>query len=182
MFETKIKHIAIKSFNFSYYFILMEFILGITSLLPNIKISNQIRGFLIRPFFKKCGKNFQLAKRVIINYPRNIEIGDNVYLAHNIWINGTGGLKIGNGVIISPGVVIATTKHLYENQSISKFKSKSAPIVIGDGTWITSNCVITMNTRIGKGCIIGACSSVTSNIPDYTFAGGVPATFIKSLE
>jgi len=181
MIKIKITYIIRKAFNFLYYIVLMEFILGLTTLLPNIKISNQIRGFLIRPFFKKCGKNFQVAKGIIINYSRNIEIGDDVYLAHNIWLNGTGGLKIGNGVIVSPGVVIATTKHVYENRSISKFKSQNAPINIGDGTWITSNCVISMNTSIGKGCIIGACSSVTNTIPDYTFAGGVPAKFIKSL-
>lgn len=162
----------------------MQSILGITAILPNMKISNRIRGFLMKPFFKKkCGKkNLQIAKGIVINYPRNIEIGDNVYLAHDIWINGTGGLTIGNGVIVSPKVVIATTKHTYENGTISNCQSENGPIHIGEGTWVTSNCTISMNCTIGKGCIIGACSSVTKDIPDYTFAGGVPAKCIKSLE
>jgi len=153
----------------------------ITSILPNIKISNQIRGFLLKPFFKKCGKNFQVAKGVTFIQTRNIEIYDNVYIAHDTWINGTGNLYIESGVIISPKVVIATTKHLYENGAVSNSKSELAPITIGEGTWIASNCTITKGVKIGRGCIIGACSSVTKDIDAYTFAGGVPAKPIKKL-
>ncbi|QUI21959.1 acyltransferase [Vallitalea pronyensis] len=171
-----------KAFNFLCYILLMQAILGITAILPNLKISNRIRGFLVKPFFKKCGKNLQIAKGIVINYPRNIEIGDDVYLAHDVWINGTGGLTIGNGVIVSPKVVIATTKHVYDNGAISNSQSENGPIHIGEGTWVTSHCTISMNCTIGKGCIIGACSSVTKDIPDYTFAGGVPAKIIKTLQ
>lgn len=170
-----------KIFNFLLYICLMQFIIGITTVLPNLKASNRIRGLFLRPFFKKCGSNFQVAKGVVINLSRNIEIGDNVYIAHDVWINGTGGLSIGDNVIISPKVVIATTKHAYINGSISNTESYNGPIFIGNGTWVASNSTITMNVRIGKGCIIGANSSVTKNIPDFTFAGGVPAKKIKSL-
>src|SRR5699024_10962664 len=119
----KVKIMIIKKnlrhvFNFLYYIILMQLILGLTSVLPNMHICNRVRGFLVKPFFKKCGKNFQLAKGAIINMPRNIEIGDNVYIAHNVWINGTGNLYIGHDVIVSPNVVIATTKHRYINEKI----------------------------------------------------------------
>lgn len=170
-----------KTYNFLFYILLMQFIMGISNILPNLKISNQIRGFLLKPFFKKCGANFQIAKGAVINLSRNIEIGNNVYIAHDVWMNGTGGLIIGDGVIISPKVVIATTKHGYVNGAVSNTLSHNGPINIGDGSWVASNSTVTMNVKIGKGCIIGANSSVTKNIPDFTFAGGVPAKIIKSL-
>lgn len=170
-----------KIFNFLFYILLMQFIMGISNVLPNLKISNQIRGFLLKPFFKKCGANFQIAKGAVINLPRNIEIGNNVYIAHDVWINGTGGLIIGDGVIISPKVVIATTRHAYVNGAVSNKLSNNGPSTIGDGSWIASNSTVTMNVIIGRGCIIGANSSVTKNIPDYSFAGGVPAKVIKTL-
>jgi acetyltransferase-like isoleucine patch superfamily enzyme len=170
-----------KAFNLLYYILLMHIILLFTSLLPNFQLMNKIRGFLLKPFFKKCGKNFQVARGIVINYSRNIEIGNDVYIAHDAWVNGTGGLTIGDRVIISPKVVIATTKHVYENGSVNLLKSENGPINIGAGTWIASNSTITLNTNIGEGCIIGACSSVTKDIPDYSFAGGVPAKVIKSL-
>lgn len=178
----KLKKKIIILFNFLYYIILMQFILGVSGILPNIKISNKIRGFLLKPFFKSCGKNLQLAKGIIINMPRNIEIGNDVYIAHDVWINGTGGLIIGDGVIISPKVVIATTKHRYIDGKIRNDLSENSPIVIGSGTWIASNCTLTMGIIIGDGCIIGANSSVTKNVIDYTFVGGVPAKVIMSLK
>lgn len=168
-------------FRFLYYILLLHIVLLFSSILPNIKLSNRIRGFLVKPFLKKCGKNLQVARGVTLIQTRCIEVGDNVYIAHDVWINGTGGLKIGSGVIISPKVVIATTKHHYENGAVSNSKSELAPVYIGDGSWIASNCTVTKGVSIGKGCIIGACSSVTKDIPDYVFAGGVPAKQLKKL-
>ncbi|MCQ4697324.1 acyltransferase [Paeniclostridium sordellii] len=167
--------------NFVVYIVLVEIIMLITSILPNIKESNKIRGFLLKPFFKKSGKNIQIASGVRLIQIKNISIGDNVYIAHDVWVNGTGGLDIESGVIISPKVVIATTKHIYENGAVSNTKSELDRITIGEGSWITSNSVITKGVKIGKGCIVGACSSVTKDIPDYTFVGGVPAKTIKKL-
>lgn len=160
----------------------MQLIIGICNFLPNLKIFNKLRGLLLKKFFKKCGRNFQIAKNCIINMPRNMEIGDNVYIAHNVWINATGGLYIGDDVIISPKVVIATTKHSYENGKSSLTKSENKPIYIKDGVWIASNSVITLGVTLGRGSIVGACSSVTKNVDPYTFVGGVPAKKIKVLE
>lgn len=170
-----------RAFNFFYYIILMQSLIGITNFLPNIGVSNRIRGFILRPFFGSCGKGFQIARGAIINVPRNIVIGNDVYIAHDVWINGSGGLSIGHNVIVSPKVVIATTRHGYESGSVQLRKSHVGPIKIGDGSWVASNCTITMGVSIGKGCIIGACSCVTKDILDYTLAGGVPAVAIKSL-
>lgn len=169
-------------FNFFYYHILLHFLLLITELLPNLKVSNRIRGYLIKPFFKKCGKNFQIARGVTINMIRNIEIGDDVYIAHSVWINGAGGLKIDNNVIISPMAVVTTTKHAYIDGKVSNVEAELDSVYIGEGTWVSSNSVVAKGVNIGRGCIIGSCSSVTKSIPDYSFAGGVPAKIIKSLD
>ena|SRR5699024_7792502 len=111
------KRLLVKVKNGLYYHVFLHLILLVTAFLPNLKISNRIRGFMVRPFFKSCGSNFQLAKGVTINMIRNINIGDDVYIAHNVWINGTGGLNIGSGVILSPMVVVTTTKHAYVREN-----------------------------------------------------------------
>jgi len=167
--------------NLFFYIILLEVVLFLCNILPNLKLSNIIRGFLIRPFFEKCGKGFQVAKGVRFIQSRKITIGNNVYIAHNCWINGVGEINIGDGVILSPMVVLATSKHKYVNGHVSNSESEIGKIVIGKGTWIASNSVITKDVTIGSGSIIGACSSVTKDIPKYTFAGGVPAKVIKKL-
>jgi acetyltransferase-like isoleucine patch superfamily enzyme len=155
--------------------------MGLTLILMNTRQSNKIRGFLLKPFFKKCGKNFQVAPHVTFIMTRNIVIGNNVYIAHSVWINGSGGLNIGDGVIISPMVVIATTKHRYIDGKICNHSEESAPINIGSYSWIVSNSVITKGINIGKGCIVSAASAVTRDVPDYWMVGGVPARPIKRL-
>lgn len=150
-------------------------------LLPNHSISNKLRGFFYRFFFKKSGKNLMIAKGVLINCKENMVIGDNVYIAHDVWINAAGGLVLGDNVIISPKVVIATTKHAYEDGGIKLKNGGVGSILINSGTWIASNCTITMGVTIGNGCIIAANSAVSKDIPNYKLAGGVPAKIIKDL-
>jgi acetyltransferase-like isoleucine patch superfamily enzyme len=51
-------------------------------------------------------------------------------------------------------------------------------VEIGEGAWIGENvCII--GASVGKGCVIGANSVVTKNIPDYCVAVGAPAKIIK---
>jgi len=45
--------------------------------------------------------------------------------------------------------------------------------------WIASNCVITANTKIGKGSVVAAGSVVTKDVEPYSVVGGVPAKLIK---
>lgn len=169
-------------YKFIKYFIVLHILQLLLALLPNLKISNQIRGFCMRPFFKQCGRNFQIAKGVTINVMWHMTVGDDVYIAHHCWINAAGGLTLEDGVILSPMVVIATTKHHYSQGRVSNTKTELAPIHIGKGSWIASNSVITKGVTIGEGVIIGACSSVTKDISAYYFAAGAPAKAIKPLQ
>ncbi len=52
-------------------------------------------------------------------------------------------------------------------------------VEIGNDVWIGAGAKILMNTHIGIGAIIGANAVVTSDIPDYGVAVGVPARVIK---
>jgi acetyltransferase-like isoleucine patch superfamily enzyme len=49
---------------------------------------------------------------------------------------------------------------------------------IGEGTWVGSAAIVMAD--VGKHCVIGAGAVVTSPIPDYSVAVGVPARVIKT--
>jgi maltose O-acetyltransferase len=173
-FLTKVKRVIFRS-------IPIHIVMLITSLLPNSKVTNRIRGLLLKPFFKSCGKNLQVASGVIINVPENISIGNDVYIAHNAWINGAGGLIIENNVVIGPYSVIATTKHIFEDRCVNNTKSEVAPIRIGKGCWIASHAVITSGVTIGNGVLISAGAVVTKDLESDIMVGGVPAKFIRNM-
>lgn len=62
-----------------------------------------------------------------------------------------------------------------------RFLCYAKPIVIGDDYWFGANVVVCPGVTIGNGCVIGAGSVVTKDIPNRTFAAGVPAKVIREI-
>ena len=160
------------------YMIPMHVIILFTGLLPNTNITVKIRGRLLSPFFKKCGKNLQIASGVVINHPRNIEIGENVYIGHNSWISGTGGVKICDNVLIGPLCVVVSGKHIFRDGKLTN-ESKTSKVVIGHDTWLCAHVTVTDGVSIGDGVLVAAGSVVTRNVKTKCVVGGVPAQVIK---
>ena len=59
------------------------------------------------------------------------------------------------------------------------FKKFGKPVRIGRDCWIGARVMVLPSIEIGDGCIIGANSVVTKNIPSYCIAAGMPATKIR---
>jgi acetyltransferase-like isoleucine patch superfamily enzyme len=57
-------------------------------------------------------------------------------------------------------------------------EARTAPIVIEDDVFIGMNCLILKGVTLGVGCVIGAGSVVTRNVPPSTIAVGNPAKII----
>ena len=53
------------------------------------------------------------------------------------------------------------------------------PIIVRDDVWIGMNAIVLSGVEIGQGAVIAAGAVVTSNIPPYAIAAGVPAKVIK---
>ena len=144
-------------------------------------------GQILRRIFYKSrlaavGKNFITGLGIIINYPKNIFIGDNFKLArfsslhsclkskieigNNVSINRNseinssngGSIVIGNDVIIATNVVIIASNHIFNNKDklIKDSGHKAGKIIIGNNVWIGSNAVILKDVSIGDGAVIGA--------------------------
>ena len=55
-------------------------------------------------------------------------------------------------------------------------------IIIEDNVWISSNCVILPNCKIGEGSIVAAGAVVTKDIEPYSIVGGIPAKKIGNRD
>lgn len=114
-------------------------------------------------------------------------IGNNVNIEQNVHIVCQGRIVIGNDVSITGNCAIIDATHPYEDianeQKIgARILDEDSYVEIGDGTFLGFASLIMPNVRIGKRCVIGAHSVVTSDIPDYSVALGTPARVIRRYD
>ncbi|WP_111672224.1 acyltransferase [Algoriphagus litoralis] len=135
-----------------------------------------IRGWVYKPFLRKCGNNFQVALGAKLEHCRNIEVGNDVYIGHGCWISGVrGGIIFGDEVMLGPGVKMVSSNHTPVNGSYRFGPGIGKEIKIGKGTWIAANAVITAGVYIGDGCLVAAGAVVTKSFDSNSVIAGIPA-------
>jgi len=113
-----------------------------------------------------------------------IRIGDGCYFGFGARIVAINGVLLDAGVAVGHGVTLADTIHDYKNAGDEEH-AWQAPLKVGkplrveSGVWIGNNTVIAGGLTLGRGCIIGANCSITSDVPAYTLVTGNPARPIR---
>ena len=111
----------------------------------------------------------------------DVVIGDYTRIGiHNTII---GPVTIGSHVNLAQGITVTALNHNFEdkNKRIDEQGVSTKPVVIGDDVWIGANAVILPGVTIGKHAVVAAGAVVTTDIPENTVVGGVPAKVIKKL-
>ena len=82
---------------------------------------------------------------------------------------------------MASNVTVTDINHPYEDVSlpIEKQPLEVSSVIIGKDCKIYNNVVILKGVNIGEHCVIGANAVVTTDIPDYSVAVGIPAKVIK---
>ena len=95
-----------------------------------------------------------------------LEIGSDAALGNGVSINCMERITIGEGVQIGPDVKIYDHDHDFRVPGgIRAEKFRTAPVKIGDNSWIGCNVVILMGTTLGENCIVGAGSVLKGQYP-----------------
>lgn len=160
---------------------------GIAQYLPANKIpvigtiSKHFRSLLCRAIFKKCGRHVNVNRKAYWGF-NQMEIGDHSFLGPNFTMCHSS-LVIGKNVMMAPNLLIIGGTHKFDRIDIPMRQQGSNPkttLIIGDDVWIGNRVTILSNCRrIGNGAIIGACSVVTKDVPDYAIVAGNPAKILR---
>ena len=161
-------------------FVWFIFIMKLTSLLPDFTFVVRARGFLLRPCFRCCGRNFQVSDHTMIIRPASVSIGNNVSLGYGCWIQGFGGVTLEDEVMLGPYSVVASTNHTERDGSYRFGPNSPASIVVKRGAWAGSHAVLTAGVTVGAGAVCAAGAVVTQDVPDRTVVGGVPARILRA--
>ena len=133
-------------------------------------------------------RKFSLGKRSVVesfscinNAVGDVVIGDYTRIGiHNTII---GPVTIGSHVNLAQGITVTALNHNFENanERIDLQGVTTKQVVINDDVWIGANAVILPGVTIGRHAVVAAGAVVTTDVPENTVVGGVPAKIIKRL-
>jgi putative colanic acid biosynthesis acetyltransferase WcaF len=134
------------------------------------------RNFLLRLFGAKIGKSVIVRPTVRVTYPWKLTIGDYAWIGDHAELYTLGDITIGKNAVISQKCYLCTGSHDFQSEAFDIFQK---PIVIEDEAWVAADVYIAPGTTIGKGAVIGARSSVFSDMPSGMICIGSPSKPIK---
>ena len=140
-----------------------------------------LRRFCGRLMLESCGKKVNIEKNAV--FSAKVSLGSRFGIGINARINGR--CVIGYDVMMGTGCVIITRNHRHDRTDIPMMDQgfeEERPVFVGNDVWLGDRVIILPGVHIGDGCIIGAGSVVTRDIPPYSIAVGSPAKVIKTIE
>lgn len=145
---------------------------------------------ILKKLIPNMGKGTYIQGPIQFDYGVNTTFGENCYVNFNFVVLDCCPISIGNNVFFGPNCVVAAPIHpLLPEERRIKYKENGTaysleyakPVEIEDDCWIAANVTICGGVKIGKGCVIGAGSVVTKDIPEGTFAAGNPCRVIRKI-
>lgn len=158
----------------------LHFTLLILNWLPDLVIFLRFRGWLASPFFKSCGKNLRLGRNLTFYDPTKIEFGNDVYIAMGCWFNGS--IQVKDEVMFGPYCIVVSSNHVSKGGSYRFAGNDSEQtIFFQSGSWIGAKSVILSGSKVGRGALLAANSTLNKPMEDYSIYGGNPARLVKIL-
>src|SRR5690606_6968959 len=123
------------------------------------------------------GKGVHVYPKVKIWAPWNLVLEDQCGIANGVILYSQGKITVGIRTTISQGAHLCTGTHDY---SLPGFPLFTKAITIGDHVWIAAEAFIHPGVSIEEGCVIGARSVVTKDMPAWVVCSGHPCKPLKA--
>jgi putative colanic acid biosynthesis acetyltransferase WcaF len=127
-----------------------------------LQISSRLRVRMLRLFGAKIGEGVTMRPRLRVRFPWKLSVGPRSWIGEGVWIHNQGKIEIGSDVVVSQETFLTTGTHAFRTD----MSLKTLPVVIEDGVWITSRCVVLAGSRIDRSAVI---------LPNTVVRGQVPA-------
>ena len=134
------------------------------------------RRFLLRCFGAKIGKKVLIRPSVKTTYPWNLSIGDYSWIGDEVVLYSLGEIEIGYHTVISQRSYICTASHKY---NVPEFSIYSEKVSIGAQCWLAADVYVAPGLTIEDGVVVGARSTVLSDLKGYKVYAGSPVKCIK---
>lgn len=150
----------------------------------------EVRSAILRELLGEMGENCFFQGPITFHYGKHTKVGKNCFFNFNFTVQDDALVTIGDHCNFGPNVTIVTPIHpmiaterkvLYDKDGTPKRLCYAKPVVIGNDCWFGANVVVCPGVTVGDGCVIGAGSVVTRDIPPNSFAAGNPCRVIRAI-
>ncbi|ALG85850.1 acyltransferase [Gordonia phthalatica] len=139
--------------------------------------SHTVRQRYLRAFGARIGSGTSIMMGTTVLAPNRLSIGDDCSIGGRCLLDARGGIQIEHSVVLASDVHLITAKHLVHADD---FAASLGPITVGHHAWIASRATVLMDTEVGVGAVVGACSLVTGDVAERDIVVGVPAKSVGS--
>ena len=142
---------------------------------------NGFRCWLLRLFGAKIGKKVVIRPTARFIYPWKVTIGDHSWIGDDVVFYSVDSIYIGSHAVVSQKSYLCTGSHDIQQPT---FPLVTAPIQIGNGAWVATDCFVAPGVTIGANSVVGARSSVFRDVPPQQVAWGSPckARYERTLQ
>ena len=126
--------------------------------------------------------DFEIDNNFNVDYGYNVKIGKNFKSFFNLVLLDENEIYIGDNVTFGPNVTILCATHPIEDIISRNSELEYAKkVFIGNDVWIKGNTVIAPGMKIGNNVIIENGSLINKNIPDNSYASGIPCKVLNKI-
>ena len=148
------------------------------------------RAGILSEIIGEFGEGSFIQGPIAFHYGKHTKIGKNFFANFHLTIQDDAEVTIGDNCNFGPNVTIVTPLHpmlpgerreMLTTSGEKKHLCYAKPVHIGSDCWFGASVTVCPGVTIGDGCVIGAGSVVTRDIPSGCFAAGVPCRVIRKL-
>lgn len=130
---------------------------------PSPRFLHAYRSFILRLFGAKIGKGVHVYPSAKIWYPFNLRLDDNSSIDEDVDVYNVDTIHLMKGAKVSKRAFLCTASHLYVE---AKRPLITAPIIIGENSWVSAEAFVGPGVVIGKNVNVMARVCISQDVPD----------------
>lgn len=140
------------------------------------QVAYAFRAWLLRLFGATVGRGTVIRPTVKITYPWKVSIGHGAWIGDDVVLYSLGDIDIGDNAVVSQRSYLCGGDHDYR---LVDFPIRGRRIVVHAQAWVAADVFVAPGVTIGRGAVIGARSSVFSDMPDGQVCFGYPCKPVR---
>ena len=146
---------------------------------PSLRNLHRWRNWLLRLFGADLHPTARVYPRARCWGPWNLSMAENSCIGNDVDIYCVAKITIGANSTVSQYSYLCAATHDHQHPDHPLMPK---PIVIGERCWIAADVFVGPGVTIGDGTVVGARSSVFSDLPEWVIATGTPAKAVSKRE